>query len=144
MIATQGTLRREEVIAAARSLIDTKFVHQGRSKFGLDCAGMIVVPLRMCGFDCPDAVGYDRYSAGRAMPETLALFADRIEPREAKLADILTFYRSKPGLEEHIAWFIPPERILQSWIKGGVQEVTFDGRWRERLVGAHRVRGMAA
>jgi len=136
------TITRNDVIAAARGYLGTKFEHQGRSRFGLDCAGMVVTPLRDLGYPCADAAAYDRYSAGRAMPETLALFADRIPIKEARLADLLTFYRSAPDLEEHIAWYVPPERLLQSWIKGGVSEVTFDARWRARLVGAWRVKGI--
>lgn len=138
---------RERLIYEARRNVGARFAHQARIPGGkgigaTDCAGEIRMPAVEAGFVVEDRLDYDRFSAGRAMPEQLAKFADRIPIERARLATILTFWRSKGGLEEHAAWFIPSSRIVHAWMKGGVCEVELDGYWRERLVGAWDVRGV--
>lgn len=49
-------------IAAARSLRDarTRFMHQGRSARGVDCAGLLVYGMAAAGRSLKDADGYGR------------------------------------------------------------------------------------
>jgi hypothetical protein len=139
LIATRRAFMEE-----ARSWIGVPFEHAGRTRAGIDCAGMLVVVCRSLGIACSDRVGYSRHSAGKMLPEALAEFADRIPIESAGLGDVLTFWRSRPGREEHLALFEPPGTLVQSWIRGGVNAVSLDGRWRERLVAAYHVRGVSA
>lgn len=136
---------RARLIYEARRNIGARFVHQARiagPNGAMDCAGEVSMPGRAAGFEIPDRLDYDRYSAGTAMPEQLAKFADRIEIADARLADLLTFWRRKRGAEEHVGWFVPSSRIVHAWIKGGVCEVEIGSFWGERLVGAWRIRGI--
>ena len=136
------SVTRRRFVEEARSWINTPFHHAGRCRAGVDCAGILVVTCAGLGLPHADRTGYSRYSAGTAMPDGLAEFCDRISLEEARLGDVLTFYRSKKGREEHLAIFVPPGSIVQAWTKGGVREVTLDERWRSRLVGAWHVRGV--
>lgn len=45
---------------AARACIGTRFRHRGRSKKGLDCAGLAWISYRDCGVDLPDFLLYGR------------------------------------------------------------------------------------
>lgn len=46
------------LIAAARTYIGVKFRHRGRSRNGLDCAGLIKASYWDCGVDLPDFLLY--------------------------------------------------------------------------------------
>jgi len=59
---------RTEVVKAARSLIPTRFQHQGRCpgnrrQGGIDCAGEIVCTGQLIGEILEDFIGYARYSS---------------------------------------------------------------------------------
>lgn len=46
------------LVAAARSLRGVRFVHRGRTRRGLDCAGMVKVAYQICGVELADFVLY--------------------------------------------------------------------------------------
>lgn len=85
-------LTRDQIVAEARSWIDTPFVHQGRRKaIGVDCVGVIIGvanALRISSFDTAD------YSAS-PNPETMGARLrenlDEIPFREVLPGDILWF-----------------------------------------------------
>jgi len=45
---------------AARAYIGTRFKHRGRSRRGIDCAGLVKVAYADCGVDLPDYLLYGR------------------------------------------------------------------------------------
>lgn len=49
------------LVDAARGYLDVRWRHRGRSRFGLDCAGLVVVAYRDCGIDLPDYKLYGRH-----------------------------------------------------------------------------------
>lgn len=49
-----------KLVEAAREFIGTKFRHRGRSIYGLDCAGLVVMSYRACGVDVQDFTLYGR------------------------------------------------------------------------------------
>lgn len=48
------------LIAAARARIGTKFRHQGRNKYGIDCAGLVVASFADIGIKIIDRKAYPR------------------------------------------------------------------------------------
>lgn len=50
----------EKFVEAARSYVGVPFKHQGRSRAGLDCVGLIVVAARECGLNVPMLATYGR------------------------------------------------------------------------------------
>lgn len=55
---------REDVIAEARKWLGTRWVHQGRSALGVDCAGMVVLVGQTLGLQAEDKLGYRRSPDG--------------------------------------------------------------------------------
>jgi len=45
-------------VAAARDYVGVPFVHQGRGRGGLDCAGLVIAAARDCGLPVPPALRY--------------------------------------------------------------------------------------
>lgn len=60
-------LEREDIIAEARRWIGTPWRHQGRSRSGVDCVGLVVLVARNVGLEPEDVTGYARRQDGRAL-----------------------------------------------------------------------------
>jgi len=86
---------RPEIVAAARGWIGVPWRHQGRSRAGVDCVGLIVVVCQGLGLSDYDSTVYGRdpdptrflghFAAGGAM---------RINPLDAQDGDLLVFRQS--------------------------------------------------
>lgn len=48
------------IVNAARSYLGCKFRHRGRTRNGLDCAGLVIVAYRDCGVELHDFIHYGR------------------------------------------------------------------------------------
>lgn len=53
-------IQRHAIVEEARKWLGTKWVHQGRNKFGIDCAGLLCVVGWGLGIDVKDKKGYQR------------------------------------------------------------------------------------
>lgn len=53
-------MKRNEIVAAARTLIGTPFLHQGRNEFGMDCVGMVQKVGDKFAVPYEDLTGYAR------------------------------------------------------------------------------------
>ena len=42
---------RHDIVTCARQFLDVRFVHQGRSREGLDCLGLLIATAREAGLD---------------------------------------------------------------------------------------------
>ena len=51
---------RIEIVEYARTWLGTKWRHQGRSKQGIDCIGLIIRTAEEFGFQYEDSTGYAR------------------------------------------------------------------------------------
>jgi len=141
-----GRIRRLDLVAEARKMLGTPFVHRGRlAGVGSDCVGVAALPMLALGMIVPDVADYDRYSAGTALPTQLRKIAWPIPIDAAKPGDAIVFphlsIRSRAERrEEHFAWKVSFGRILQAWdASKGVVETEFDARWRRRAVAAYHL-----
>jgi len=51
---------KQEYVEAARGWIGTRWVHQGRTRRGIDCVGLLIVAGADVGIAVPDIPGYRR------------------------------------------------------------------------------------
>ena len=52
------------VVEQARKWLGVKWRHQGRTEYGIDCVGLLVVVARGLGMDHTDSTDYKRYAHG--------------------------------------------------------------------------------
>jgi len=67
-------MKRADVVAEARSWLAVPWVHQGRTRSGVDCIGLVVVVGRTFEVPHEDRVDYARVPIGNAMLNHLRRF----------------------------------------------------------------------
>lgn len=98
---------RAEFIAAARSMLGTRFVHQGRQPAaGVDCIGLLICAAKMIGINLIDHTTYGRNPNPRQL---LGKFEEnamlRFEPGDIDPlpGDLLLFFNKESAGPQHLA-----------------------------------------
>ena len=142
--------KRNEFISAARELIDTPFVHQGRlpksetCKGGLDCAGLGIVAARKAGINLQDMDGYDRKPDGKSLIAHLNKILEPIDIKEAIPGDILIMcFMINP---QHVA-ILSEKNGRSTVIHASLQdkkvvEHNISDNWKKRIIRAYRIPGI--
>jgi cell wall-associated NlpC family hydrolase len=122
----------EKYLKQARSYINTPFKHQGRSRNGLDCIGIIVVPLNDVGFFSYDNKNYRKYGLGGEIIEVLSKFCYEVpKPLEYKPGDILMFSKNS---SQHLAIYTDKNTIIHAHnFVGKVVEHSLTKEWKESI-----------
>ncbi len=99
-----------EIVTAARTFIGTRYVHQGRSRAGLDCIGLPVCVRAEMGLPALDVTGYARATTDTEMLDfcranMVEVARDQIQP-----GDILV---QTNGTVRHMA-------IVADYLHGGL------------------------
>lgn len=83
---------RENIVTAARGWLGVRWQHQGRTRHGIDCAGLIVcVGLDLGLFREIPPADYPRRPNGTFLPRMRASELTEIRPGEAQPGDVLAF-----------------------------------------------------
>lgn len=139
-----------DVVAKAREFVGAPFAHQGRSRGGVDCAGLVICVARELGLSEFDVTGYRRLpgAVGNATIEELCSREMRSIPASAARAgDVLLFLiGSRP---RHIAIVAEGSNgaatIIHAYQPAAkVVEVPLDERWRAAVCGAFEIPGAFA
>jgi hypothetical protein len=69
----------DDVVKYARSWLGTKWVHQGRTERGIDCAGLLMRTIWEFGLEGEDLKGYRR-DPGPAFLQQIRLYTDPVRP----------------------------------------------------------------
>jgi cell wall-associated NlpC family hydrolase len=83
----------EAFIDAARSYLGVPWVHQGRSRKGVDCVGLVVLAMRAIGIDAPLSANYGRMQDYRQARRYLEQYCCRVGSAEP--GDIVLFKNSQ-------------------------------------------------
>ena len=86
---------REAVVAEARSWAGVRWVHQGRSRTGIDCIGLVVVVRRELGIGDYDIPSYPRTPDGSFLSHFFNAGGTRVEILKAQPADLLLFKEAR-------------------------------------------------
>jgi cell wall-associated NlpC family hydrolase len=86
-------MTQEEFIAAARAYVGTPWRHQGRSKTGMDCIGLVLAAARDTGLVLPDPAPYLREPADARLVREAGKLAPRVSP--AQPGDVVVFRTTK-------------------------------------------------
>lgn len=130
-----------QVVTEARSWLGVRWAHQGRSREGIDCAGLVIRVARDLGYTRFDTTAYARQATDETM---LALCAQHLQPVDVAVIApgdvlVLAFENQRHmgvvgnyfagGLSLIHAYALAPHRVV---------EVRLDSTWRARILGAFR------
>jgi cell wall-associated NlpC family hydrolase len=149
---------RAALVAEARSWVGVPFRHQGRSREGVDCAGLLVVVARAVGLEAPDGADYPKRPDGAALRRVLAEhLVQRARIADARPGDVALIRGAPPAGRSrpcHLAWVGEDGRGRLTLIhaaaagdpgtagEGRVIEHGITGEWRARIVSVWTVPGV--
>lgn len=134
-----------DFVFACRSYMNTPFKHRGRTRRGIDCAGLVICALRDLGVDPVDLKVYGSQPSKDGLRETVQ--ANLGEPtgyggQDLAVGDILLMkFNREP---HHIG-------VVGDYVHGGfslihtygeagfVKEHRLDDVWRERIIESYRL-----
>ncbi len=120
---------------AAKEWLGVPFHHQGRSRAGLDCLGLLLVSAKAVGVELEDLKGYARQPDGKTLiSEANRQLTPVVDRQEGDI--LLMRFRHHP---QHIAIVTRDGMIHSHEDSGGVVEHGLDERWRRRIVGVYRL-----
>lgn len=139
----------DRFVAAARSYVGTRFVHQGRAPgAGLDCLGVVVCAAEAAGAPLRDVRTYRRAPDPRQLLAELDAQLDRVATSDARAGDVAAFWCDKPGRVRHVGViFAHGERlgvVHALAFEREVREHGLAGQWAGRLAAVYRLRGAEA
>jgi len=82
---------RDDIVAEARKWIDVPWRHQGRTKRGIDCAGLVIVVGNSLGLVDYDTTNYQRKTHGQDFLNHFRMNMDEKPILDALPGDVLLF-----------------------------------------------------
>lgn len=130
-------------MAAARSMIDTPFVHQGRvPHIGLDCGGLAIFASKDAGIELEDLTNYPEIPDGSFIA-LVQKQGEQIKLSEVEPGDFMMFRFERDPQHIAIVTEINPIHIIHTWSDiGKVVENILDDYWKRRLVGCYKIKGI--
>jgi cell wall-associated NlpC family hydrolase len=131
---------RQQIIDEARTWLNVRWVHQGRSRAGVDCIGIVIKVAHALDIFTFDTFDYSRQPDPNRLRELIGEHMDKIMINDARIGDVLLMrFEREP---QHVA-FVTDAGILHAYAQvRRVVEHGFDDIWRSRVVGAYRYRGL--
>jgi len=130
-------------IAEARSYIGTRWRHRGRSRFGIDCIGLLVAAMRAGGVVMRDRVDYGRYPWKDGIDQDLiAHFGDPSDFDSAQAGDVvLLCWGDKKHMPAHVGILSDSPRglgMIHCHSQMKVSEHRIDAEWQAKIIGVFR------
>mgnify|MGYP003408552803 CR=1 FL=1 len=126
-------------VAEARSYIGVKWRHRARSRFSIDCLGLVVAAVQAGGVAMRDRVDYGRSPWKDGLErEFREHFGDPIPFEDAMPGDIaLLCWDSRQGVPAHVGVLSDGKhglQIIHSYSCSAVAEHGIDDKWRARIL----------
>jgi cell wall-associated NlpC family hydrolase len=134
----------DEIQAAARSFVGVPFVHQGRSRAGCDCVGLLILVANAIGVETVDRP-YPQQPPEGMLPESLEANGLRAVPIERRRFGDVVSFRFRRRYAQHAGILVErggEEYLVHAYRPAGaVVEHVLDRRWRRLAVEAWRFWG---
>lgn len=132
----------EDVIAEARTWLGVPWRHQGRTRAGVDCAGLVALVAKDLGIADYDSTAYGRRAEEQGFVEHFRANMDGVSVTEIEPGDVLVFaeraYPCHCGfLTERLCL---PHLLHAHALRRRVIEEPYAGEWRARIKFAFRFR----
>jgi len=119
-----------ELIVQARTWIGVPFVHQGRSRYGVDCIGFVMTLMREVG-GLPQDFAYSKNYARRPTFELFDFISQHFERSAATAPGLMVLIRwPNDQYASHLAILTGPTIIHCYERMRGVVEHSYRGSWR--------------
>lgn len=130
-------------VTAARAMLGVRWKHQGRTKHGVDCGGLVVCALRAIGRAPHDIIGYGRLPYRHALEDVVqANFGHPLPAGTEPQAGDVMIFRDGNAAPNHvgIAGAGPHGvTVIHAYAPNReVVEMTIDADWRNKIVGVYR------
>lgn len=129
-------------IAEARSYIGTKWVHRGRSRFGIDCIGLVVAAVQAGGAEFVDRKDYGRTPWRNGLERELeARFGRPLEYHAAADGDVVMMRWTDKMAPSHVGIIASGKNgktLIHSSNHAAVCEHDIDDLWSSRIVAVFR------
>lgn len=134
------TYTRDEVLAEARSWIGVPYLHQGRSRLGVDCVGLLIKVAHGLGMSDYDVAGYARVPSSDFLRAECERLMRRIPVSQRQPADVLLLrFKRDP---QHLA-VVTDRGFLHAYAGAGrVVETSMPPEWERRIVAAYALPGV--
>lgn len=137
----------KNIIPVAKTFLGTPWHHLGRSRKGLDCAGLIVETLKECGLSTDfDLKHYERIPDGQKLAEIANAYATPVFFKDIQDGDILLF--NVLNQPQHLGFYFKEKEndyFIHAYGDKSVNKVVsmrLDSKWKKRIVGVYRVKGI--
>lgn len=132
-------ITKDAFIAELRRHIGTRFKHQGRDHFGLDCAGLVVYSAKNLGHEIEDYLAYTRIPDSKVFFEYISRSADRVALDDRRMGNLLIFeFDSNPQHVAVITQSEPAYIIHAAATNRKVVEHRLDERWGAKIKAVFR------
>jgi cell wall-associated NlpC family hydrolase len=114
----------EQIVLAAREMIDWPYRHAGRNEFGIDCVGLIIKAAHDCNITAYDTTNYPKRPNAIDLRREMKEHLTRIPNEELESGDIAIFaFHSHPchmgiiDIDEKGTWvihaFAPARKVVR-------------------------------
>lgn len=130
-------------VEEARSWLGVRWLHQGRSRDGVDCAGLVIEVAKATQGSTFDIVNYERVATDETMLSLCNTYMEPVPVSAILPGDVLVLRFEN---QRHMG-------IVGDYLYGGhslihahlpsrkVVEVRMDSNWRHRIMRAYRFKG---
>lgn len=132
------------MVAEARKLIGTRFIHTGRNEHGLDCAGLVIKVAHALGLSAFDFTCYTRHPDGFTMRMLCDEHMERADDTQPGNVALIRFFKQPQHLGIIGDYPVPGYVSLIHAHKAGVVEHILDQAWRQRIVQIYRLPGVCS
>lgn len=131
---------RQQIVDEARTYLNCRWHHQGRSRAGVDCIGIVIKVAHALNIFTFDTFDYSRQPDPNRMRELLGEHMERIDPSRAQVGDVLLMrFEREP---QHVA-IVTDQGIIHAYAQARrVVEHRLDSLWKSRVVGAYQFKGI--
>lgn len=130
-------------VAEARSYLGVKWRHRGRSRFSIDCIGLVVAAVRAGGVVMRDRLDYGRLPWKDGLErEMREHFGEPVSFENAQTGDVaLMCWDADKAVPAHVGMLGDGDnglRIIHSYSCHAVAEHDIDDQWRRRILAVFR------